>query len=59
MSINKKHLKILGQNSVNSEINSRSSREFNDRSDNHFKDRNDTRMNSRPFSYNRGKIINI
>jgi len=41
-------------------MTTRTSRDFNDRPDRdmgHFKDRPDNRMNSRPFSYNRGKYF--
>jgi len=38
-------------------MTSRTSRDYNERTENHFKDRNDSRLNSRPFSYNRGIII--
>jgi len=59
MTFNNYDKKILGQNSVNNDMTSRSSRDFSDRSDNHFKDRNDARINSRPFSYNRGSYDQI
>jgi len=54
MSFNNYDKKILGQNSVSNDMTSRTSRDYNERTENHFKDRNDSRLNSRPFSYNRG-----
>ncbi|ORX59986.1 hypothetical protein BCR36DRAFT_316252 [Piromyces finnis] len=62
MSFNNYDKKILGQNSVNNDMNSRPSRDFSDRSDRnigHFKDRSDNRMNPRPFSYSQGSFDQI